>query len=52
VTTELIFHNALHGYDAAEIVSLLSCMVFQEKRASEPVLTEKLVAVRIQFRFS
>lgn len=31
LTTELILENSFAEYDAAEVISLLSCMVFQEK---------------------
>jgi antiviral helicase SKI2 len=42
VATELVFENALTELDPAEIVALLSCMVFQEKRCVEPKLTPTL----------
>ncbi|CAJ0749520.1 5279_t:CDS:10, partial [Entrophospora sp. SA101] len=44
LVTELIFGNVLKEseYDPAEIVALLSCLVFQEKNASEPTLTPNL----------
>lgn len=45
ITTELIMDNAFKDYEPAEIVALLSCMVFQEKNASDPVLTPKLELV-------
>ncbi|XP_071485976.1 superkiller complex protein 2-like [Diadema antillarum] len=40
--TELVFQNVLSAYEPGEIAALLSCMVFQEKRCSEPELTKKL----------
>ncbi|RKP17827.1 antiviral helicase [Rozella allomycis CSF55] len=36
ITTELIFDNLLGDYEPAEIIALLSCMVFQEKSSDEP----------------
>jgi len=42
LVTELIFENVFTDLDAAEIVALLSCFVFQEKSENEPVLTDKL----------
>jgi len=42
VLTEFILENTLAGYNPDEIVSLLSCFVFQEKTDSEPLLTERL----------
>ncbi|XP_041481057.1 helicase SKI2W-like [Lytechinus variegatus] len=40
--TELVFQNILSLYPPDEIAALLSCMVFQERRCSEPELTESL----------
>ncbi|RUP46089.1 NUC185 domain-containing protein [Jimgerdemannia flammicorona] len=42
ILTELILENILADFEPAEIVALLSCFVFQEKKASEPNLTPKL----------
>ncbi|XP_070532118.1 superkiller complex protein 2-like [Ptychodera flava] len=42
IITELVFENVLTSLDPTEIAALLSCMVFQEKRCSEPKLTETL----------
>jgi len=42
IVTELIFENVFTDLDAAEVVALLSCFVFQEKSDSEPVLTDRL----------
>ncbi|RIA89533.1 hypothetical protein C1645_772097 [Glomus cerebriforme] len=44
IVTELIFDNVLAEYDAAEIVALLSCFIFQEKNKSDfkPNLTPSL----------
>ncbi|KAJ1552689.1 hypothetical protein HK405_010364, partial [Cladochytrium tenue] len=42
VLTELILDNFFADFDAAELVALLSCFVFQEKSQSEPRLTPKL----------
>ncbi|PFH52329.1 hypothetical protein AMATHDRAFT_57402 [Amanita thiersii Skay4041] len=46
VLTELILENTLAQYEAEEIVSLLSCFVFQEKTEIEPIITPKLEAGR------
>eukprot|EP00057_Strongylocentrotus_purpuratus_P022189 XP_011676663.1 PREDICTED: helicase SKI2W [Strongylocentrotus purpuratus] len=40
--TELVFQNILSLYPPNEIAALLSCMVFQERRCSEPELTKEL----------
>lgn len=40
--TELILENTLAPFTPAEIVSLLSCFVFQEKTEVEPLLTPHL----------
>jgi antiviral helicase SKI2 len=42
VVTELIFENTLAALQPAEIVALLSCLIFQQKDATEPVLTDRL----------
>ncbi|XP_077986520.1 superkiller complex protein 2-like [Glandiceps talaboti] len=42
IITELVFENALTSLEPTDIAALLSCMVFQEKRCSEPKLTEIL----------
>ena len=47
VLTELVFQNILSPLPIAEIAALLSCMVFQEKRCSEPELTESLKEVSV-----
>lgn len=44
ITTELLFSNCFADYEPAEIVALLSCMVFQEKHASPPKLDGRLLA--------
>ena len=44
--TELILENTLASYDPSEIVSLLSCFVFQEKTDAEPLLTPHLIEGR------
>ncbi|KAI9484026.1 MAG: NUC185 domain-containing protein [Benjaminiella poitrasii] len=41
--TELVLDNVFADYEPAEVVALLSCFVFQERNASEPRLTPKLV---------
>jgi antiviral helicase SKI2 len=42
VLTELVLENVLADYTPEEIVSLLSCFVFQEKTTVEPTLTASL----------
>lgn len=42
MVTELLLENTLSLYEPAEIVSLLSCFVFQEKTEAEPLLTPRL----------
>ncbi|KAH6688959.1 antiviral helicase SKI2 [Plectosphaerella plurivora] len=42
VLTELILDNVLADYEPAEIASLLSAFVFQEKTMNEPTLTRNL----------
>ncbi len=44
MVTELVLDNMLTERPPAEIVALLSCMVFQQKNCSEPTLTESLQA--------
>ncbi|KAI8971231.1 NUC185 domain-containing protein [Pilobolus umbonatus] len=41
--TELVLDNVFADYEPAEVVALLSCFVFQERNASEPRLTPKLL---------
>jgi len=48
VVTELIFENALTRLEPEEIVAVLSCLIFQEKQADEPVLPERLIAARAE----
>ena len=47
IITELVFHNVLTDLQPAEIAALLSCLVFQQKNASEPQLTPVLEQVNI-----
>lgn len=49
VLTELVLDNVFAEFDAAEIVALLSCFVFQERNTSEPVLTPRLLRVNLSF---
>eukprot|EP00117_Sycon_ciliatum_P018011 scpid85764/ scgid1370/ Helicase SKI2W; Helicase-like protein len=42
LVTELLFKNKLTHLEPSEIVALLSCIVFQQKRCSEPKLTPVL----------
>lgn len=42
IATECLFDNQLGDLDPAEAVALLSSLVFQQKDASEPMLTERL----------
>ncbi|XP_071154128.1 superkiller complex protein 2-like [Mytilus edulis] len=41
--TELVFENALTELHPTEIAALMSCVVFEQKRASEPKLIDTLV---------
>ncbi len=43
ITTELLFSNVFADFEPAEIIALLSCMVFQEKHASPPKLEGHLL---------
>jgi len=47
ILTELLLDNEFKEYDPEEIVALLSCFVFQEKRAIPPELTPALKEVCI-----
>lgn len=42
IITELVFENAFTNLHPTEIVALLSCFVFQQRRCSEPNLTKTL----------
>ncbi|KAG0168825.1 hypothetical protein DFQ28_000374 [Apophysomyces sp. BC1034] len=44
--TELVLDNVFADYEPAEIVAILSAFVFQERNASEPRLTPKLVKAK------
>lgn len=44
--TELVFENALTDLHPTDIAALLSCMVFEQKKCSEPNLTDTLKKVR------
>lgn len=44
ITSELLFANVFLDYEPAEIIALLSCMVFQEKHAEAPPLAGRLLA--------
>jgi len=46
IVTELIFENVLTSLEAEEIVSLLSCLIFQEKNADPPELTDRLLSAK------
>lgn len=50
IITELVFHNVLTELQPAEIAALLSCLVFQQKNASEPHLTPVLEKGRLRIR--
>ncbi|KAG1176306.1 hypothetical protein G6F70_005554 [Rhizopus microsporus] len=41
--TELVLDNVFADFEPAEVVAILSCFVFQERNASEPRLTPKLI---------
>lgn len=45
IITELVFHNVLTDLQPAEVAALLSCLVFQQKNASQPQLTPTLEKV-------
>ncbi|KAI8368205.1 NUC185 domain-containing protein [Radiomyces spectabilis] len=44
--TELLLDNVFADYEPAEIVAILSAFVFQERNASEPRLTPKLLKAK------
>lgn len=44
--TELVFENALTELHPTEIAALMSCVVFEQKRASEPKLIDTLIEGR------
>ncbi|KAJ7561237.1 hypothetical protein O6H91_03G020200 [Diphasiastrum complanatum] len=46
IATECLFENQLSDLDAAEAVALLSALVFQQKDASEPLLTKRLAEAK------
>ncbi len=46
IITELVFENALTALHPTEIAALLSCVVFEMKRCSEPSLAPSLVQVK------
>lgn len=46
IATELIFENVLAELEPAEIVALMSSLLFDEKDASEAVLTERMSEAR------
>jgi antiviral helicase SKI2 len=46
IITELVFENALTTLQPAEIASLLSAVVFEDKRASEATLEPVLMEVK------
>jgi len=43
IATELIFENILTPLTPEEIVSLLSCLIFEDKTDAEPELPDRLV---------
>ena len=46
IVTELTLENFFAGYEPSEVVALLSCFVFQERRSeTEPILTPRLKEV-------
>lgn len=44
--TELVLDNVFADYEPAEVVAILSAFVFQERNASEPRLTPKLIKAK------
>jgi len=49
VITELVFDNFFKDLPVEEIVAILSCMVFQQRRCAEPQFTPGLLAAKEQF---
>lgn len=48
--TEMVLHSILADKQPVEIAALLSCLVFQQKTRTEPVLTDVLEEV-IHYNF-
>ena len=46
LATELVFHNVFAGLEPAEMISLLSILVFVQKSDTQPLLSERLQASR------
>lgn len=46
ILTELIFENHLSSLEPEEILSVLSCLIFQEKNADDPILNDKLLEAK------
>lgn len=49
IATECLFDNQLGDLTAAEAVALLSALVFQQKDASEPLLTPRLAEAKDRY---
>lgn len=49
IATECLFDNQLGDLSPVEAVSLLSALVFQQKDASEPLLTPRLEEARDRY---
>lgn len=49
IITELVLENVLSELHPTEIAALLSCVVFEQKRCSEPNLNGDLIACKEQF---
>ena len=47
ILTELLFDNALTVLQPSEIAALLSCVVFEVNKCSEPDIAPDLIKVRI-----
>lgn len=50
IITELVFESVLTKLHPTEIAALLSCVVFEQRRCSEPKLAPDLEAVSLLFR--
>ena len=49
IITELVFENVLTDLHPFEIAAVLSCVVFEQKRCSEPKLTPELEKAKERF---
>lgn len=49
ILTELVFENALNSLEPEEIAAVLSSIVFEQSRASDPDLNNSLIAAKKEF---